>query len=261
MQVRRSIEVDRSLIKQHTSAIIKGFIEEFGAVKNLNHKQLKGRLRELFTSRILKKFLTSQFSIGTGVIINQKGKQSREIDIIIYDNRILPPFIQEEKVGVYPTECVLAVIEVKSWIYKCTIKEYAKSAKELYNKIYNPTSSIYHDYERMRPLYSLVGFCHKGIFGDASQGDILKWMMENAKPLFGVCLVNKLSWLNVMVPEGSLKTVDEKNEETKAFFAVLLDNIRTLSRNRYLARRKHDDWLSVYTRDQPGIEKLFKRKS
>ncbi|MCW4043502.1 MAG: hypothetical protein NWE90_07250 [Candidatus Bathyarchaeota archaeon] len=253
--------MNRSPIQQHTSAIIKGFIAEVNALKNLGHQVLKGRLRELFTSRILSKFLTSQFGIGTGVIINQRGEQSKELDIVIYDRRILPPFIEEQKIGIYPAECVLAVIEVRSWISKKIIKEYSDSATKLYDETYNPNSSLYRDYQKMRPFYNLVGFYHKGIFKNESREQILRWMMNNAKPLFGVCLVNKLSWLSVVRPEGSLKMVDEYNEETKAFIAVLLDNIRTFSQRRYLSLVNHVDWLGIYTRDQGGIRKIFEQRN
>jgi hypothetical protein len=108
-------------------------------------------------------------------------------------------------------------------------------------------------YDKMRPFYSLVGFYDRGIFEGASQKDILKWMMENAKSLLGVCLVDKFSWLNVVVSEGSLKMVDEYNEETKAFVAVLLDNIRTYSQMRHLSLASHVDWLGIYTRDQGSL--------
>ena len=257
--------MNRTPIQQHTSALIKGFIAETDALKNLDQTSLKGRLRELFTSRILSKFLTSQFGTGTGVIINQKGEQSKQIDIIIYDKRILPPFIQEQKIGIYPAECVLAVIEVRSWISKETIREYSDSAKKLYDEIYNPASSITKYLPILKPLYSLIGFYHKGIFKNESKKKILSWMMNNAKPLFGVCLVNKFSWLNVMMRKtrgyGSLKMVDENNEETKAFVAVLLDNIRTFSQIRYLTLTKHADWLGIYTRDQTGIRKFFEQRN
>ena len=63
-----------------------------------------------------------------------------------------------------------------------------------------------------------------------------------------------------MVPEGSLKMVDQYNEETKAFVAVLLDNIRTYSQRRYFALQNHADWLSIYTRDQGGIREEFERR-
>ena len=251
--------MNRTPIQEHTSAIIKGLIGETIAIKDLNHKALKGRLIELFTSEILSKFLTSQF--GTGTIINQRGKQSKEIDIIVYDNRILPPFIEKQKIGVYPAESVLAAIEVRSWISKKTIKEYSKSAMRLYEQIYNPASSIYRDYPRMRPLCNLVGFYDRGIFRNENRKEILLWMMINAKPLFGVCLVNKFSWLNVVKLEGALHMVNEKNEETKAFIAILLDNIRTLSQSRYLSLVSHVDWLSIYIRYQRGIRRIFEQRN
>jgi len=187
--------------------------------------------------------------MGTGVIINQNREQSEEIDIIIYDNRILPPFVEEQKVGVYPAECVLGVIQVRSWITKETIKKYAESARRLYEEIYNPASSPMADYQKMKPLYSLVGFYDRGI-KRMSENDILEWMMNNAKPMFAVCLVNKFSWLHVVRPEGTLEMADEYNEETKAYVAVLLDNIRTISQRRYLSLAGHEDWLGIYTRDQ-----------
>lgn len=252
--------MQRSLIQQYTSGIIKGFIGEVNALRNIDHRTLKGRLRELFTSRILLKYLTSQFGLGTGVIVNQKGEQSKEIDIIVYDSRILPPFIEEQKIGIYPAESVLAVIEVRSWISKKIIKEYSDSATKLYEKIYNPASSLYRDYRAFQPLYNLVGFYDKEIFKNESGKEILQWMMNNAKPLFGVCLVNKFSWLRVVKPEGALKLVDEYNEETKRFVAVLLDNIRTFSQNRYLSLVKHKDWLGIYARDQGGIKRIFEQR-
>jgi len=256
--------VDRSPIQQHTSAIIKGLIGEAYALKNLDQRSLKGRLRELFTLRVLSKFLTRQFGIGTGVIINQEGKQSKEIDIIIYDNRILPPFIEEQKIGVYPAESVLATIEVRSWIDKEIIQEYSDATAKLFSETYNPDSSLYKDLQQFQPLCSLLGFYDKGIFKNENRLEILEWMMNNAKPMFGVCLVNKFSWLNVMKAEGSLKMVDENNEETKAFIAILLDNIRTYSQRRYLYlvnTRAHKDWLSIYTRDQGGIKKIFEQRN
>jgi len=261
--------MNRTPIQQHTSALIKGLIAEAKALKNLDNPTLKGQLREAFVSRILRRFLTSQFGIGTGAIINQKGEQSRQIDIIIYDKRILPPFIQEERIGVYPAECVMAVIEVKSWVYKKTVKECSELARELYHEIYNPLSSM----PRYRPMirvpwYSLTGFYHRRIFRDESDEEIINWMVDNAKPLFGVCIVNKLSWLNVMIEKtkgrGSFKMVDKSNnEETKAFIAVLLDNVRTLSQIKYLTLTqyiKHADWLGIYTRDQTGIKDFFEKQ-
>ena len=261
----------RSPIQQHTSAIVEGFVGEEGALENI-HSVVKGKLRELFVSNFLSKLLVSQFGIGIGsAIINQRGEQSSEIDIIIYDKRILPPFIGEQ-VGAFPAESVLATIEVKGPICRDTIKEFSKKATELYEGIYDPASSIYQDLDSFKPLYGLVGFHDKGIYQwmvdkvkSKCREDILQWMADNARPLLGVCLLNKFSWVDVTHPKapyGSLKLYDKNNEETKAFIAVLLDNIRTRSQVRYLSLvgEKHKDWLSIYTRDQTGIRRHFEKQ-
>jgi len=171
-------------------------IGESDGLKNL-HRVLKGRLRELFVAKFLSKFLTSQFGIGVGsVIINQRGEQSREIDILIYDKRILPPFI-EEQAGAYPAESVLAAIEVRSRMSRNTIKEFSKKARELYEITYDPASSIYGDLHSFRPFYSLVGFHDWGIYQwivktikNESREAILQWMVDNARPLVSICLFN-----------------------------------------------------------------------
>jgi hypothetical protein len=252
--------VNRSPIQQHTSALIKGLIAESKALKTFDQTTVKGRLIELFTSRLLSRFLTSQFGVGSGVIINQIGKRSSQIDIIIYDTRILPPFIEEQNIGVYPIEAVLAAIEVRSRVDKSTIKKYAKKVAKLYEEVYDPTCSWYYDYQEYLPFYCLVGFNENGLFKKQDFNQIRDWMANNVKPLFGVCIINNLSWLHVCTEKGGLHLVDENNEETKAFVAILLDNIRTVSQRRYLHLTRHIDWLGIYARDQTGIKNEFEKR-
>jgi hypothetical protein len=252
--------VNRSPIQEHTSALIRGLINESKALRTLDQTTVKGRLKELFTSKVLSKFLTSQFGVGSGVIINQVGKISKQIDIIIYDTRILPPFIEEQNIGVYPVESVLAAIEVRSRVDKSTIQMYAKSVAELYGEVYDSDYSWYNDYSKYLPFYCLVGFCEEKLFKTQNFNEIWSWMADNAKPLFGVCVINQLSWLQVCGKNGALHLVDDNNEETKAFMAILLDNIRTRSQQRYLHLTEHADWLGIYTRDQAGIKIEFDRR-
>jgi len=94
--------MNQTLIQKYSTSIINGFIERSKSLSNLQHNLLKGELRELFVTQVLKQFLTAQFQVGSGIIVNQKGEQSKQTDIIIYDNRILPPFIREQYLGVYP---------------------------------------------------------------------------------------------------------------------------------------------------------------
>ena len=245
-------------IMQHTSAIIKGLIGEADALKKLNHKSLKGQLRELLATRLLAKLLTIQFGIGSGVIINQLGMQSPQTDIIIYDRRILPPFIEEQRIGLYPAECVLATIEVKSQVTKAIIGKYAKSAQVSHDQLYDPLCSHYRDYDKIRPFCCLFGFNDNDICKGLGENEkIYDWMMKNAKPLFGVCVLNKFSWLNVMRTQGALTLARDDNEETKAFMAPLLDNIRTHSQKNYSLFIGHNDWFSIYTRNQNWTASKF----
>src|SRR2546426_12636818 len=104
----------KGLIKRYSTAIIEGMERKIYASASLEHKLTKGELGELFVSTVLTSFLTSQFDIGTGIVINQRETQSNQTDIILCDNRILPPFIKQQHIGVYPAESVLGTIEVKS---------------------------------------------------------------------------------------------------------------------------------------------------
>jgi hypothetical protein len=136
---------------------------------------------------------------------------------------------------------------------------YAEYMKELLAKVYDLDFSLYHDYSKYLPFYCLVGFSEEEPFKNESFDEIWNWMGNNAKPLFGICIINKLSWLDVCTEKGALHMVNENNEETKAFVAILLDNIRTRSQQRYLllSQKGHTDWLGIYTRDQTGIKEFF----
>ena len=242
----------KNLIKRYSSAIIGGLVSKISASSPLNHRLTKGELRELFVTNILKSFLTKQFDIGTGIIINQKEEQSNQTDIIIYDNRILPPFIKEQHIGVYPAESVVGVIEVKSKLDRDSIISSEKSAKRLIETIYNPKASIYGDYEYIRPLCATIGFYGTGSteIRDIEKGK--SWLIKNIKHNFAICLIGKFSWMNLQSSGWAKSDKEDNFEETKRFIAVFLDNLRTRSevKIQHMSQFAHKDWLSVYIRDQ-----------
>jgi len=217
----------------------------------MEHKLTKGELRELFATNIFRSFLTSQLDIGSGIIINQAGIQSKQTDIIVYDNRILPPFIKEYQIGVYPAECVLATIEVKSYLRKTELMQAEEAAHHLKHTVYNQKYSIYRDFSKFIPLCAIIGFYGNGCkqLLDSENGKL--WLKNNVKNMFAICLSGKFSWMNVGTKGWSKRCSDKvTHEETKRFIAVLLDNIRTYSLKRIkLIGDEHKDWLTVYIRD------------
>jgi hypothetical protein len=258
------------LIKKYSSAIVDGFVKKAEACGALEHELTKGEIRELFVSNVLRLFLSSQFSIGTGIIINHKEEQSNQTDIIIYDNRILPPFIKEQHIGIYPAESVIGVIEVKSWLSKTDLTQTEEKMKKLLDVIYHPDGSQYRNLDQFRPLTAVIGLKGVGL-GDLERQDSgEEWLKRNIKHCFFLCLVGYFSWCKLS-NGWKLSEKNDNYEETKRFIAVFLDNLRTvaqmrlqlLSQSPYAVEPSpaapeddsptpipHYDWLSIYIRDQ-----------
>jgi hypothetical protein len=86
----------------------------------LEHRGLKGRLREIVVEELIKPFLTPHIKAVTGTIVDAYGNQSGQVDVILYDEQVTPPILFSEAEGVIPCHSVVATIEVKS---KLTRKE------------------------------------------------------------------------------------------------------------------------------------------
>ena len=154
--------MERTSIQQYATGMIKALSEQAKAISPLKHNPTKGKLRELFVTQILKQFLTPQFGVGSGVITNQRGDQSRETDIIIYDKRILPPFIREENVGVFPIEVVIETIEIKSRLGKAELVEAESAALRI--KEMSVTGTIYNsDARPSAPGSTVFAFTGHGL--------------------------------------------------------------------------------------------------
>jgi hypothetical protein len=80
---------------------------------NLEHNGVKGAIREALMSELLRPLLPPDFGVATGIIISADNEQSPQQDIIIYNKRILPPFLTDGP-ALIPIESVVATIEVKS---------------------------------------------------------------------------------------------------------------------------------------------------
>ena len=238
-------ESGSTLMQRYSTALLRGVVEEANAVAPLEHRFAKGRLREVFVTRVLRHFLTSQFGVGSGIIINQAGDQSNEHDVIIYDTRILPPFITGGGLGVYPIEAVVAAIEVKSILNSKALCDADNAANKLVELC---RGSIYPDQAKFAPSVAAVGFrsddlaCRPGI-SHAPES----WLCANVSRIWAICVVGEFSWLNLS--GWQCEQENGELEETKRFLSVFIDNIRTSAETRYQQlSTSHRDWLSVYLR-------------
>lgn len=91
----------------------------------LEHSVTIGQIREFFMRDVLKKFIPSGLIIGSGQVISSKnGTISKQIDIIIFDNRF-PRFsiTGSSQNALYPIEGVIATIEIKTELKSDTLRE------------------------------------------------------------------------------------------------------------------------------------------
>jgi hypothetical protein len=245
-----------TLIQNYATSLVIGFVHKVESIDGMDHNLTKGELRELFVNDVLRKFLPNQFEVGSGIIVNQAGKQSTQNDILIYDPKILPPFIKEQSIGVYPIESILCVIEVKTNLTRKSLIDTEAKFKFLRDEIGNKKYSYYPDALSLDPICGIIGFKGIGTRGLNKESGS-DWLNNNYKHLMAICLVKKYSWIRTK--GWTLCKHDTITfEETKRFIAVIIDTIRTKS-NRYPYKldEKHKDWLSIYIRDQEKVKKHF----
>lgn len=98
------------------------------------HSGVKGSERERVLIEFLEIYLPKKYSVTSGHIINQDNLSSKQCDIIIYDSFVCPPLYSSKGYQIVPHTAVVAVIEVKSILYKTSIYdavENIEAAKKL----------------------------------------------------------------------------------------------------------------------------------
>jgi hypothetical protein len=100
----------------------------FSATGGLNHRGEKGSFREEFVKQLLVSVLPGHYGVGSGVVVDKWGKQSPQVDLVIYDKRRMPPLLERDGHGIYPIDSVLRVLEVKSYVDVAAIDQYFSQA-------------------------------------------------------------------------------------------------------------------------------------
>lgn len=113
-----------TILKQYYQGITQQLRSEVDFINSLfEHQGLKGEGNEAVLRELLIKFIPKRYGVGTGVVIDQYGKPSRQIDIIIYDTFLYPSLLSLTSVHLFPVDLVYATIEVKTTLTSQTAKE------------------------------------------------------------------------------------------------------------------------------------------
>lgn len=100
--------------------------------RGVGHHGLEGEIRELALKECIEPFLTHSFRCGTGKIIDLFGKQSDQIDLIVYQTKSAPPILLNRDLGFFPVECCRYAFEIKSTLTATQIKDSIKKFKSLW---------------------------------------------------------------------------------------------------------------------------------
>ncbi|MCK9798328.1 hypothetical protein M1B34_11475 [Pseudomonas sp. MAFF 302030] len=122
-----------------------------------DHPTLLGDARESFIRDVLKRFLPSNISIGSGQVIDACGGISKQIDLIIYRNDF-PTLRTFGSADVYLIEGVIATVEVKSQLNNQSLAlalENGKSVRNLKPSVLGMSLNAYCEQIYQRPFDQL----------------------------------------------------------------------------------------------------------
>jgi hypothetical protein len=90
-------------------------IQAAKAARELEHRGIKGAVREVLIADLFRPLLPSEMGIASGVLISSfEDAQSTQQDIIIFHKGIISPLLFEQGPAIVPVESVLCCVEIKS---------------------------------------------------------------------------------------------------------------------------------------------------
>ncbi|QHE74116.1 hypothetical protein HYG77_36680 (plasmid) [Rhodococcus sp. ZPP] len=99
----------------------------------------------------LKQFLPRRYDVNTAFIVDSRGNESDQIDLVIHDRHFSPMFWTMGETLFLPAECVFAVIEVKQEINRSTI-EYAAHKAASVRRLHRTSAPITQLAQSARPV-------------------------------------------------------------------------------------------------------------
>ena len=208
----------------------------------IEHRELKGRAREIVMKHFLKKYLPPALGVESGEIISSGGGVSKQMDIIIFDKFRCPILLREDEVHMFPVESVYAVIEVKSLLDSSELEDgikKIKSVKELSKAGYVKqegelihTTNLYGKEFEYFPTLGFVFACDSikiDMLRQKLNGKNSEMSIELEHRIDSICILNKGVITNRTkdgkishTPEPESKLVSIETKSSLLLFYVLL---------------------------------------
>lgn len=209
-----------------------GYVEDDGVM---------GVLRESLIEAFLEPLLMPPYRAGTGVIIDSKGNQSGQCDIIIWDDSIFRPLYTARCAGIYLIESVVAILEIKSTLKKEHFRQPIQRTREFKKMsiLRSATPEYPNNYwgeePGILPITLLFGFRSnsQGSERDRAEEVATEEDVQLREYLQGVMVPGKDAW---MFQDGNPRrfapTPPHPYHELLMPFAALLNSLKELSHKR-----------------------------
>jgi len=125
------VPTQMNLIRAKVITEVASAITQARKASDLNHPGLVGSAREILVERMLKPCSSPELRYGTGKLTDHCGMLSRELDVIISAPSILPPALYNDRLGVFPIESCLYVVEVKSTLTRQELQRCVDNARSI----------------------------------------------------------------------------------------------------------------------------------
>jgi hypothetical protein len=121
----------------------KRMLIDFEDSQRIEHNVTKGRAREYSVfEQFLRPYLPTRYSVGSGIVIDASSRQSRQQDLVVYDELYSPKLLDIESDKVLFIESVFAVLEVKSVINRDELKDIIQKSASIWSLSKSPQPAI-----------------------------------------------------------------------------------------------------------------------
>jgi hypothetical protein len=140
-----------SVVEAYWNGVLQRLQAEVEVFSDLvRHQGEKGRANELAFANFLAALLPRRFGIGTGMEIDHADAQSRQMDIVVYEQTDQPTLLAQTTQLLHPVEMVPVCVEVKTTLQVRDLDDFLKKRESLSNL--EPIASYHH------PLFLLLAY-------------------------------------------------------------------------------------------------------
>lgn len=198
----------------------------------IEHNGLKGEIIEILIKELFRPLLPADIGVASGQIIDSKGKISKQQDVVIFDQSILPPVLFESKKGLFPVECVLYSIEIKTTLTAKELQTTHDSARKLFELEYLSGNEINPNPDRIRSVL----FALNSDLTTEGKSEAIRYRELYASDypyIRAICVAEKEYWHE---SNGSWikHHIHEQFDEILSFIGGIMNTYKSVSRNRGL---------------------------